>query len=164
MNKFIITIVSSLLLTTTGTVMAGNTDGEPDGKRKHHQREMQAMPLVEKMVRAVRHLNLDDEQKAAVKAVVRSLKRDIHPIMAETKAGHTQLKELIKAATFDEEAVAVLAEKEGKLAAERLMVTSQALSNIYMLLSDEQRAELEAMAAQRKEQHGGDRKQRKSES
>ena len=164
MNKFIITIVSSLLLTAAGTVMAGSTDDESGGKRQHHQREMQAMPLVEKMVRAVRHLNLDDEQKAAVKAVVRSLKRDIHPIMAETKAGHAQLKELIKATTFDEEGVAVLAEKEGKLATERLMVTSQALSNIYMLLSDEQRAELEAMAAQRKEQHRNDRKERKSES
>ena len=164
MNKLIITIVSSLLLTTTGIVMAGNTDDGSGGKRKHHQREMQAMPLVDKMVRAVRHLDLDEEQKAAVKAVVRNLKRDIHPIMAETKAGHRELKELIKAPAFNAEAVALLAQKEGELAAERLMLTSQALSTIYMLLTDEQRAELETKAAQRKKQHGDDRKQGKIES
>ena len=67
------------------------------------------------------------------------------------KAGHEQLKELIKAESFDESAVAALAETEGTLAAERLIVASRAMSDVYGQLTVEQRAELEIMASERAE-------------
>ncbi len=41
------------------------------------------------------------------------------------RAGHEQLKELIKADSFDEAAVTALAEKEGALTAERLISQQQ---------------------------------------
>ena len=112
---------------------------------------MQAMPVVEAVTRAIRHLDLDLEQKEGIREVMAGLKADVRPIMMETRASHGQLQELVKAASYDEAAVAALAENEGKLAAERLMLTSRALSEIYNILTVEQRNELDAMAEQRKE-------------
>ncbi len=160
MNKFIITIISTLLLTVTGSIMAQDSDGEFGKKGRHHQRGIQADPIVDQVMRAIKRLDLDDEQKASIKSVMQTLKADTRHIMHETKAGHRQLRELIKAENYDEIAIAALAEKEGRLATERMILTSRALSEIYGNLTDEQRDELNAMADERMERRGERRKHR----
>ena len=157
MNKLIITVISSLLLMSAGMAMAQGPEGRPGNKARHHQGGMQAMPAVEKIMRAIRQLDLGEQQKADIKAVMQGLKEDVRPLMLDTRANHEQLKDLVKAVDFDQEAVAAVAESEGDLAAKRLMLTSRALSNIYNLLTGEQRDELEAMAAQRQERFAGKR-------
>lgn len=152
MNKLAIIMITTLLLTATGTALAQDFDGKPGRKGQHHQRGMKAMPVVEQFMRSLKRLDLSDEQKDSIKTVMQGLKADVRPIMKEMKTGHVQLKELIKADNYDEQAVTTLAEKEGMLAAKRLMMTSRALSDIYSLLTDEQRAELDTMAAKRQQQ------------
>ncbi len=155
--KILTTLITSavttvLFLTAPGAVLAQDTVNEPiDQQRKgrHHQRGGQPMQGVEKLMRAIRHLDLDEEQKDSTRAIMQTLRQDQREIMEEMKAGHQQLKELIKAEVYDEEAVAALAEREGLLVAERLIITSKAMSEVYGLLTDEQRLELEAMAAER---------------
>ena len=83
--------------------------------------------------------------------------------MMAAKDNHEQLRELVKAGTFNEEAVALLADKEGELAAERLMLTSRALSEVYNILTVDQRKDLEAMGAQRKDRRAGKGKPKDSE-
>ena len=160
MNKLIITIVTTLLLTAAGTALAQDLYGEPGKKGQRHQRGPQGMPVVQQLMRGLKRLDLDDEQKASIKAVMQDLKAEVRPIMQEIKAGHVQLKELIKADSYDEKAVATLAEQEGNLAAERLMITSKALSEVFSQLTDEQRDQLAAMADERMERRGERRKQR----
>jgi Spy/CpxP family protein refolding chaperone len=165
MNKLIIAIVSTLIMTVAGVSFAQDDVAEPEKKkqrqhRQHQQRGMQAMPVVERIMHAIKQLDLDEQQKANIKAVMQGLKEDVHPQIADTRANHEQLKDLVKAIDFDDEAVAILAEKEGDLAAQRLMLTSRALSDVYKLLTREQRDELEAMAAQRQERRGGMRQKR----
>ncbi len=156
MNKLTTTIISSLLLTIAGMTLTQDAYGEPGRKGQHQQRErgMQAMPIVDKLMHAIRRLDLDDAQKDSIRVVMQDLKAGVHPLMQETKAGQLELKELIKADTYDEGAVAALAEQEGALAAERLMITSKALSDIFSQLTDEQRSELETMAEERHERRG----------
>ena len=127
-------------MVTTGSVCA---------QEQRHQRGMQTSPVVDKVIRAVRRLELTEEQKASTRVILDEMKTDIRPIMAEMKTTKGQLKELISADLFDEEAVAAVADKEGDLTAERVMITSRALSQILAQLTDEQRAELEVMAAGR---------------
>ena len=100
---------------------------------------------------------------ATVGEIMGALKADIRPVVMATRENHEQLKELVKAPTFDEGAVALLAEKEGDLAAERLMLTSRALSEIYNQLTNEQRIELEDMARHRKDRSAGKRQPKDSE-
>lgn len=159
MKKLLITIISSLLLMSAGMAMAQNPDG-PGKKARRHQGGMQAMPVVERIMHTIKQLDLDKEQKASIKAVMQGLKEDVRPLMAETRANHEQLKALVTAINFEEDDVAVIAGKEGDLAAQRLMLTSRALSDVYKLLTREQRDELEAMAAQREERRGGMRQKK----
>jgi len=157
-------------LTVTGAALAQDSMANPAGAKnghhqqgRHQQRGDQPMPVVEHMMRAVRHLDLSDEQQESVKAIMHGLKTQERQLMKEMKAGHEQLKELIKADSYDETAVAALAEKEGSLAAERLMSASRAMSEIYGLLSDEQRVELEVMASERQARRAEKRQPRSDE-
>ena len=169
--KLLTTLITSavtavLFLSASGAVLAQDTVNEPiDQQRKgrHHQRGGQPMQGVEKLMRAIRHLDLNDEQKDSTRAIMQTLRQDQREIMREMKAGHQQLKELIKAEIYDEEAVAALAEREGLLVAERLIITSKAMSEVYGLLTDEQRMELEEMAAERAAKREEKRRQRSLE-
>jgi len=148
----------------SGTALGQGIDGEPGRKDQRQQAGMQAMPVVEQFMRALRRLDLDDDQREGVRTIMKDLKEDIRPVMAEAKAGQQKLKELIKAASYDKKAVAALAEKEGKLATERMMITSKALSEVFGLLTEEQRSELDALAEERIQRRGERRKQRSEES
>ena len=143
------TILVTLLICFMGTALAQDPVTEHTRKGHKQQRGNQAMPAVAGMMRAIRHLDLSEDQKAGIKAIMQDLKAEERQLKKEMKFGHEQLKELIKADVFDEEAVAALANQEGVLAAERLIITSRALSEVYAQLTDEQRAELEAMATER---------------
>lgn len=160
------TIAASLLLAMSGTVLAQDVmvDGEDSMKReRHHQRGKQSMPGVTNMMRAIRHLDLSEDQKAGIKLTMQALRQEQRVLMKEMKVGKKQLKELIKADVYDEEAVAALAEKEGSLVAERLIITSRAMSQVYAQLTDEQRLELEAMAAERAARREAKRQKRSIE-
>jgi len=167
MNKAItsiaITLLSIVLLTLTGTALAQDPAHEHHGKGQHHGRENQSLPVVDTMMRAVRHLDLSDEQKENVRAIMKALKAKERPLMMQVKSGHEQLKDLIKAGSYDEPAVAALAEKEGALAAQRLVITSRAMSEVYGQLNDEQRAKLETMAEERAARRAENRKKRLEE-
>ena len=164
MNKYLITIIATLLIASTGSVFAQGPDGRPGNKgheRKshHHQRGMQATPALDQLMRALRRLDLSDEQKANTRAILEVMKAEIHPIMAEIKAGQDELKELIQSTAFDEDAIRALAEKEGDLTAERVMITSLALSRVMGELTEEQRTKLATMAAERREKRSAKRNQ-----
>jgi Spy/CpxP family protein refolding chaperone len=169
MNKLIMAIVSTLIMTVAGASFAQDDVAEPE-KKKHRQhqqqrqqRGMQSMPVVETMMRAIKQLDLDDDQKARIREVMEVLKTDVRPIMMESRTTLAQLPDLVKATPYEEESVAALAGKEGALAAERLMLTSQALSDVYKILTIDQRNELDAIAEQRREKRTKKRQPRDGE-
>jgi protein CpxP len=155
MKTFLITITAMLLMAGTGSVFAqdpgdGPGNNRPEKKRPQHHRDMQATPVLDHLMHALRQLDLSDEQKANTRAILEVMKAEIHPITMEMRAGQQLLKQLIKSPDFDEEAVSALAQKEGDLTAERIMITSLAMSRVMAELTDEQRAELDAMGERRK--------------
>ena len=158
-NMLTRTILATLLISFMGAALAQEPVTEPT-RKGHKQRGNHAMPAVAGMMRAIRHLDLSDDQKAEIKAIMQGLKTEERELAKEMKLGHEQLKELIKADNFDEEAVSRLADQEGALTAQRLMISSRALSEVYAQLTDEQRAELEIMAAKRAEKRTEKREQR----
>lgn len=143
-----IILLSSMLLTLTGTALAHDPAHAHHGQAQHHARDNQSLPVVDMTMRAVRHLDLSDAQRASIRTIMHELKAKEGLLKQELKSSHEQLKDLIKAESYDEQAVKALAEKEGALLAERLVISSRAMSEIYGQLTDEQRAELETMAAE----------------
>lgn len=163
-NRITAAILASALISLAANAMAGDPVDKPPRKGKQHHRAQQQMPVVDQMMRAVRHLDLSDEQKASIRGIMKDLKARDRAQMKEIRALHAQLRELIKADLYDESAVAALAEKEGDLAASRLLNTSRSMSRVYAQLTGEQRAELEAMAEQRQAKRAERRNQRSLES
>ena len=60
-------------------------------------------------------------------------------------------------------AVSALAKKEGALAAERLIITSRAMSKVYAQLTDEQRAELATIPSERAAKRAEKRAERRGQ-
>jgi len=164
MNKISITIITSLLLTVSGMALAQDFSGNPDNKGQRSQRGMQGSPMVDQLMRGIRRLDLEDEQRENVRAIMQGLKTETSPVMQKTRAVHLQLRELIKADVYDESAIAALAVQEGDFAAERMMITSRALSQVYGQLTPEQRDELATMAMDRQERRDERRTQRPEKS
>ncbi len=161
-----LTITATLLMAMSGTLLAQDSmanDKSSVKKERHHQRGSQPMPGVTNMMRAIRHLDLSDDQKASFKEIMHALKAEQRVLAKEMKAGHEQLKELIKSESYDEQAVVAVAEKEGALAAERLILASRAMSQVYSQLTDEQRLKLEAMAVERKARRSEKRGEKRRE-
>ena len=164
MKKISITIITALLLTVSGMAMAQDFNGEPGNKGQRDHRGMQGNPMVDQIMRGLRRLDLEDEQRENIRAIMQGLRAETSPVMQKTRALHLQLKELIKADVYDADAVTTLAVQEGDFAAERLMITSRALSQVYGHLTQEQRDELAAMAAERQVQRAERRAQRQGQS
>jgi Spy/CpxP family protein refolding chaperone len=163
MSKSIITVIAALLLAVSGMAVAEDYDRGPGYKGKRPQRGMQAAPRspVEGVMRAIRRLDLSDEQKEAIWNIAHDLKGELHPVMVEMRDGQRQLKELLRAGDFDKGAVAALADKEGDLVARRIMLTSEALAGIFSQLTEEQKSELAAMAEKHKQRSKGQRGQKR---
>jgi len=162
MNKLTITIVTTLLLTVSGMALAQDFYGGPGNKGQ--QRGMQGMPMIQGVVRGLRNLDLEDEQRDNIQAIMQDLRAETAPVMQKTRALHLQLRELVKADVYDEDAVAALAVQEGDFAAERLMITSRALSEVFSQLTQEQRDELATMIAERQQWRAERQKQRPGQS
>jgi protein CpxP len=163
MNKLIITTISVLMLSASGMALAQNSDREFGDRGKRQHRGMQTNPLVDQVMRGIRRLDLEEDQKTSIKAIMQTLKADSRVLMGQTKDNHQQLKALITADSYDEAAVLNLAENEGKLATERMLLSASSLSDIYAQLSEEQRAELSVMVEERMAKRGERRKERSSE-
>jgi len=157
MNKLMISLTTALLLTISGMAMAQDGAPGPGNKGQRPHRGMQAPPrtMMEGVMRAIKRLDLSDEQKEGIWTTAHELKGKLHPVMVEMKSGQRELRALITSGSFDEKAVAALAKKEGDLTEQRILLTSEAVSNVLGQLTEEQRTKLEAMAAKHKQRAKG---------
>ena len=159
MNKLMISVMTALLLAASGMAVAQDGDPGPGnkGKRPHHGMQAPPRTVMEGVMRAVKRLDLSEEQKEGIRATVHGLKGELQPVMAEMKTAQRELRELITSGSFDEQAVAALAKKQGDLTEQRIMLTSAAAANVLGRLTEEQRTQLETMAAERKQRAKGKR-------
>ena len=148
-NKLIITIISTLMLSIGGTAVAQSPDGDLNDRGDREQRGPHGNPFLEKAMRGIKSLDLSAEQRVNIRSILQTLKADSVSLMEERRATHMQLRTLITAETYDAHAVALLANTAGQLAAERVILSSQALAEVYSQLTAEQQTELDAKAADR---------------
>ncbi len=148
--KTLITTTLAAALFIAGTAAAHDHDRNRDRDR---QRAAPAPELaaIQHLGKAVRRLGLSEEQKEAVRAEFKGLKEQVKPIMEARRAAHRELRELVTTTPYDADAVADLAASQGKSATELTMITSGTVAAVLAHLTDEQRAELEAMGERRRE-------------
>ena len=140
-----------------GLLLAGNCVA---GEHRPHQDRMHqrggpggpgmAAPLIQHLTRAIRHLDLSDEQKASIHADLKGLRDSLQPLVKKLRESKKELHGLITASEYDADAVASNAEQQGNLTAEITMLASKVASAVLAQFSDEQRAELKAMGEERR--------------
>lgn len=152
MNKLMISVIAALVLSMSGMALAQDGAPGPGNKGQRPHRGMQSPPrnMVENVLRAIKRLDLSDEQKEGIWATAHELKGELRPLMMEMHNGQKQLREMIVSGNIDQQAVAALAKKEGNLTEQRILLSSKAVANILGQLTDEQKAQLETKAAERK--------------
>jgi Spy/CpxP family protein refolding chaperone len=89
--------------------------------------------------RMAEKLNLNDEQKAQIKQITDAEKTKVEPIFAALKENHQKLEALTADGSFDEAKVQALATEQGNISAQLIVEKERTKSQIFQILTPEQR-------------------------
>ena len=123
--------VSGICRDTWGGLVAVPERGFPD---KHR-----GMGPGNRIDRMAKKLNLTEAQKEQVKAILASELEKSEPLRQQLAENRKNLRKAIEAQPFDEATVRTLAAKQNETRVELIVSRSRARSQIYALLSPEQR-------------------------
>ena len=98
--------------------------------------------------RMAQALNLTPEQQAQIKNIMQAEKPKMQPLMEQLRADEQQIREATKTTPFDEAKVSSLATGEAQVRAQMIVERARMQSQIYQLLTPEQRSKAEAMHQQ----------------
>lgn len=98
-----------------------------------------------------RGLNLTDEQKAKVKEIMETNKATFQPLMQSLRENHKKLADLTADGNFDEAKVQALAAEQGNLTAKLIVEKERVKSQVFAILTDEQKAKAAQMGEQMKD-------------
>ena len=117
------------------------------------------------MGRILRHLDLTDEQHEAIRGAVQRHRESGRSVRRQLGAARRALRDEVRSGTADETAIRALAAEVAPLAADAAVRRAALHAEIRGLLTDEQRAQIEAMQAnarendQRRRQYRRDRRE-----
>lgn len=143
----IIAISITLLALSAGTYAADHD--ERRGPPMRDRAGIDGVEAVRHLSRALRRLDLDEEQVAAVRAEMSTMRETLKPLVTEFHQNRKAMHELVLDGDYDEQQAAEIAEQQGALTAEITLLTSTTVSRMLEQLTDEQRAELDAMRQDR---------------
>ena len=150
--------ITAVLALFAGMAFAQGETGAP----MHHRRGgfMGGMEL------PLRQLNLTDDQKAQIKQIFQAEKPAMKPLMQQEHAARTQMVQLITSGAFDRAKAAAIASQESQTHMQLEIAHAKIASQIYQLLSSDQKAkvaEIIAQHQQRMQEHMQNKEQAPSE-
>jgi periplasmic protein CpxP/Spy len=139
--------MNSKLAATTAVLtlcasMAFAQGGTSEPKHHPHGGFMGGMEL------PLRQLNLTDDQKAQVKQIFQAEKPTMKPLMQQQHAAHLQMVQLITSGTFDPAKATAIATQESQAHIQLEVEHAKLASQIYQLLSSDQKAKVADIIAQ----------------
>lgn len=102
-----------------------------------------------------RGLDLTEAQKAQVKDIMEASRTKVRPIRESMKANRQKLNEVTTNGAFNETQVQALANEQANLSAQLLVERTRVKSQIFALLTPEQKAKAAEMRTQMKERFKG---------
>ena len=115
--------------------------------------------------RVLRHLDLTDEQQDAIRGVAQRHRESARSLRQELGAARRALRDEVRSGAADETAIRALAAEVAPLAADAAVRRAALYAEIRGLLTDDQRARLEELQAnarendRRRRQHRRDRRE-----
>lgn len=155
--KKITAIILTVVLTAMGAMFIFAQDsttssegGKEFGKRGHHGKRGGGKGM-RRGAMMLRHLDLTEEQKAQVKQIVETSREDTRSIREQMKNNRRQLGALSENGQFNEAQVQALAAQQGNLHAQLIVEKERVKSQIFNLLTPEQKAKAAEIKAQMKQ-------------
>lgn len=145
------TLLLTALLCISGLALAGP---------EHRGHASQGQQPARDFAGMIRQIDLSEEQEAAIKSIFSDNKDAMEAQAEASRAAREELQALLDADVLDEDALADLAETEGQLAEERVMLMGTLAADVLAELDDEQRAELQELRAERLARRGEWRQKR----
>jgi periplasmic protein CpxP/Spy len=135
-----LTAITAVLTLFAGMALAQGGTGAP----MHHRRGgfMGGMEL------PLHQLNLTDDQKAQIKQIFQAEKPNMKPLMQQEHAARMQMIQLITSGTFEQAKVAAVAAQESQVHMQMEVEHAKMASQIYQLLSSDQKAKVADIIAQ----------------
>lgn len=137
-------LAASLLLAGSTLALAG-----PDHPG-HGQRGPGFDPGRE-LSRAVQRLDLSDAQQEAIRSLFEANREDLIANREASREVREEIAALMQEDSLDQDTLAELAEREGELTEERVLLGGTLAAEVLAELDDTQREELAAMRAEREE-------------
>ncbi|HEY7353041.1 MAG TPA: Spy/CpxP family protein refolding chaperone [Terriglobales bacterium] len=140
-------VVSGLALCASMAMAQDQTS--PPVKPAHHMHRIYmrgggfGLPL--------RQLNLTDDQKAQVKQIFQSSRANFKPLMQQEMTARQQLAELVTSGNFDQAKAAAIAAQESQTHAQIEVEHAKIASQIYQLLSSDQKSKVSEIMTQRQQ-------------
>ncbi|CAN5345967.1 CpxP family protein [soil metagenome] len=100
--------------------------------------------------RIFKQLDLSDEQKTQIKQIMDTQKSKVQPIFEAMKENRQKLQDLTKDGNFDETQVKTLADEQGSLSALLIVEKERTKSQIFQILTAEQREKAKQMQKEMK--------------
>ena len=141
-----------LALAFSGAVVSAQTDVAPE----HPHGGGGAMMWGPEMGLPWHRLNLTDDQKAQVKQIFQTERNNLRPLMRQQFQAQQRMLQLVTGSNFDASKAAALASQEAQTHVQLEVEHAKIASQIYQLLSSDQKATVADMIAkhqQRMEQH-----------
>jgi len=145
--KLIGTAIAAVLTLGAGIALA---QGGAAGPMHHHRGDRGGFEQM------LRQLNLTDDQKAQVKQIFQAEKPTMKPLKQQEHAAHQQMIQLVTSGSFETAKAAAIAQQESQTHMQLEVEHAKMASQIYQLLSSDQKAkvaELIAQHEQRMQQH-----------
>ena len=163
MKKLTVAILS-IVLVAMGAMFVFAQDGtaKKDGKRGIRQTSVHHRGGHGMMFRG---LDLTDEQKTQMKAIRQANRENIKPIREQMKTNRQKLQTLSESGTFDEAQVQAIASQQGTLSAQMIVEKEKVKSQMFNLLTPEQKAkaaELKAQFQQKRQERMQKRQERRN--
>ncbi len=129
-------------------LVAGSVFAFAQNHRRGHFAGMGVPHFAQRFLdRASVYLGLSDEQEARIKAILEAEKPKVQPLVAELAANRKALQQATDNGTFDEAQVKALADKQGDTLAALIVEKERVKTQIYAVLTPEQRAKAEQFRA-----------------
>lgn len=148
--KRILTIAAAAL--TAATLFAGTAqaappagcDGSGMGPRAagFHHGGPKGLAALERIEAKLERLDLSDEQREQVRGVIDAARPEFRKIADGLRANRKEMRGAMHSETFDEQAVRRIADRQGDLVADMIVLRGKVKSQVSALLTEEQRQQL----------------------
>jgi len=148
-------VVSALIAGALG--LASMTSAMPFGEDSGCGRSDQRMGWGHKrgnrgfnLDRMAKKLDLTDDQQSQIEAITADAKSQMNDLRQEMQANRKALRELTQQSLLDEAEVRNVADTQGDLKADMIVLRAQRHAKIAAILTEDQRAQLEEMRGKRR--------------